>query len=118
MLGEEGIKCMGLLSRVSMTVGLGVLYAYGPKPKTATEIRRITITGGTTIAPASLDVALLFASRSPREWRKVDIVKVIPWDLSASTKIKADSASPRSSSSGSCGGVSWLLIDYGITFVP
>jgi hypothetical protein len=82
------------------------------------DIRRRTITRETIIAPASLDVALLFVLRSPWEWRKVDIAKVILWDLPASTKIKADLVSPRSSSSGSCGGVSWLLIDYEIMFVP
>jgi hypothetical protein len=49
--------------------------------QSATEIRRRTITRETTIAPTSLDVASLFALRSSREWRKADIVEVIPWEF-------------------------------------
>jgi hypothetical protein len=51
-----------------------------PKNRSAAETRRRTITRETAIAPASLDVALLFALRTLRGWRKLDIVNVIPRD--------------------------------------
>lgn len=52
-----------------LVLGLGVL-CLRPKNQSAMDLRRRTIPRETIIAPASLDVALLFALRSPREWRK------------------------------------------------